>query len=428
MTGRSDRHLLTVAIDARAKLGEDGGVDQVLLGLLSGLSKLDDGDESYIFLAYSGSDWLEEFVGPHCRIEVVSEVPRRARPAVVQSAIRLISKSRRALSIPGLQPTPPPMSDGTVERVGADVIHFPRQRAFVTRVPSIYLPHDLQHHHHPEFFSARDFEQRERWYSTFCRQAALVTVMTQETRADVTEAYGVAPDRIAIVPWPPAFAATPRLTSTHVERLRSAMSLPPRFSFFPAQTWPHKNHATLFRALAMLNQEGIEVPLVLSGRETADARKLRKLAARLKIDNQIRWLGFVESSEVEAAYRSATCVIYPSKFEGWGMPVLEALYFRVPLVCSRIGHIPDLVGDAALLVDPDDPASLADAIRSLWCDERVAERLASRAAARTWDEDWTDVARDFRAQYRHVGGAHLRADDIERLRRQGLTLGDLARS
>ena len=418
MIARSDRPL-TIAIDARTRLGQDGGVDQVLLGLLSGISQLDDGDESYVFLGYSeSSQWLEEFVGPRCRIEVVSG-----------RATRGIARGRRALhGIPGLPPPPPPSSDGTVERVGAHVIHFPRQRAFLTRVPSIYLPHDLQHRHHPEFFSARELVKRDSLYATFCRRAALVTVMTAATRTDVANAYGVDPNKIAIVSWPPAFASTPRLSSKEVNRLRAEMSLPSRFAFFPAQTWPHKNHSTLFNAIAMLRDDGIEVQLVLSGRETTEARGLRRLAARLKIDRQIHWLGFVEAHSVEAAYRSATCVVYPSKFEGWGIPLLEALYFRVPLICSRIGHIPELVGDAALLVDPEDPASIADAIRSVWCDERIASRLAKRAATRVWKRDWTDVARDFRAQYRYVGGAHLDTDDIERLHRQGLTLSDLTRS
>ena len=428
MTSPSKPHL-TVAVDARAKLGESGGVDQVLVGLLSGISQLDDGDESYVFLSYpESSDWLAEFVGPRCRLEVVSERPPPVRPAAVRPMIRLVSKSRRALSIPGLRPPPPPTSDGTVERIGADVIHFPRQSAFLTRVPSVYLPHDLQHRHHPEFFSARDIDQRERWYSTFCRQAALVTVMTEATRRDVASAYGVNPDKIAIVQWPPAFAATPRLTPEEVNRVRAEMALPPRFAFYPAQTWPHKNHSALFRAIAMLGDEGIEVPLVLSGRETAEARALRRLAVQLKIDGQIRWLGYVESSQIETVYRSATCVVYPSRFEGWGMPVSEALYFRIPLVCSRIGHITELVGDAAVLFDPDDHRALAKAIRSIWCDEAVANRLAMRAAARSWEWDWNEVAREFRSQYRYVAGAPLHADDVARLRRQGLPVTDLARS
>ena len=424
MTTRSDPNL-TVAVDARAKLGESGGVDQVLLGLLTGISGLTDGGESYIFLGYpESSEWLGEFVGPRCRVEVVSERPPPVRPAIIRPVARLVSKSQRALSIPGLRPPPPPVSDGTVERAGADVVHFPRQRAFVTRVPSIYLPHDLQHRHHPEFFSARDIHQRECWYGTFCRQAALVTVMTEGTRTDVAEAYDVDPDKIAIIAWPPAFAATPRLTPAEVEQLRVEMALPARFAFFPAQTWPHKNHATLFRAIAMLREDGIELPLVLSGRETSEARTLRRLAVRLRIDDQIRWLGFVESNEVEAAYRSAACVVYPSKFEGWGMPVLEALYFRVPLICSAIGHIPELVGDAALLVDPYDARALANAIRSIWCDKAVASGLSSRASSRAWHGDWTEVARDFRAQYRYVAGVPLDGDDLERLHRQGLAISD----
>jgi glycosyltransferase involved in cell wall biosynthesis len=413
---------LTIAVDARATLGEDGGVDQVLLGLLSGISQLDDATEDYVFLGYPGSDWLEEFVGSGRRVQAVSEPPPPRRSAVVKPVVRFVKKSRYARRIPGLGAPPPPISDGTVERVGADVIHFPKQRAFITSVPSIYLPHDLQHRHHPEFFSARDFDRRESWYSTFCREAALVTVMTRATRQDVADAYGIDVEKIAIVEWPPAFAGTPRLTSEEVDHVRVALALPQRFAFYPAQTWPHKNHSTLFRAIAILREEGIKVPLVLSGGETSEARGLRRLAAQLGIERQIRWLGYIESHEVEAVYRCSSCVVYPSRFEGWGMPLLEALYFRVPLICSRVGHFPDLVEDAALLVGPDDPAALATAIRSIWCDEAVANGLVRRAATISWERDWNQVARDFRAQYRYVAGAQLTADDIARLRRQGLAV------
>jgi glycosyltransferase involved in cell wall biosynthesis len=418
---------LTIALDARAEFGRAGGTDQVLMGLLSGISQLDDGDESYVLLGYrDSSDWLEPFVGRRCRFQALSGPPHRMPSALVRPLIRLVSKSQRALSVPGLQPPPPPMTDGTVERVGADVVHFPRQHAFITEVPSIYLPHDLQHRHHPEFFSKRDFHQREQWYGTFCRQAALVTVMTQSTRMDVADAYGVNPDRIAVVPWPPAFAATPRLTKIEVDRIRAGMGLPDRFAFYPALTWPHKNHSTLFRAIALLREQGIQVPLVLSGGETPEARSLRRLARHLRIAGQIRWLGYITASQVEVAYRSATCVVFPSRFEGWGMPVLEALYFRAPLVCSRIGHIPELVGDAALLVEPGDYREFAVAIRSIWSDEAVGRRLAAETAAKAWKWDWNEVARDFRAQYRYVAGAPLQGDDTARLRRQGLPVSDLS--
>lgn len=413
---------LTVAVDARAEFGEAGGVDQVLVGLLSGITQLQDGDESYIILGSANSSgWLEEIAGP-CRLEVVDDPQPSRRPDAIRPVIRLVSRTRLALMVPGLRPPSPPVSDGTVERLGADVVHFPRQRAFLTRVPSIYLPHDLQHRHHPEFFSTRAIEQRERWYGAFCRQAALVTVMTEATRREVTDAYGINPGKVAVIPWPPLFAATRRVKATEVDRIRKEMELPPRFAFYPAVTWPHKNHATLFRAIASLRAEGLEIPLVLSGAETHDAKALRRLASKLRIDDLIRWLGYLEVDQLEVAYRSATCVVYPSRFEGWGMPVLEALYFRVPLVCSRIRHIPDLVGDAALLVEPDDPTELANAIRTVCLDHSVASRLAERAAAKAWSWDWNEVARDFRAQYRYVGGGRLEGDDAERLRRQGLSV------
>ena len=147
-----------MCVDARVAGGQFGGVEQVLIGIAAGLSKLDDGDEEYHFLAHPGQDeWLRPYLKGPCRL-----LPSRRGHA--QRRARAIARglAERAPAV-GLRYAVRP-SDGTVEGAGVELMHFPIQDAFITDVPSIYQPHDLQHLHYPEFFSRWERERRERIY------------------------------------------------------------------------------------------------------------------------------------------------------------------------------------------------------------------------------------------------------------------------
>jgi glycosyltransferase involved in cell wall biosynthesis len=424
---RGDSKDLTIAIDARAELGSSGGVDEVLVGLLTGLSSLEDGCESYVYLGFEGSrEWLQEFAGPRDRLLLTDAGKPKRRRGAAERAAQILAQNRVVQRLPGLKPTPP-RSDGTLEGTGADVVHFTRQAAFLTGVPSIFLPHDLQHQYLPHFFSARELARRNLSYGAFCRQASVVSVMTASAREDVVDAYGVEPGRIGVIQWPPAHGSRGRLSARCLDEVTGRLSLPRKFAFFPAQTLPHKNHLALLEALALLSRRGLEIPVVFCGRETEHAEVLRERAKTLHVAHQLRWLGHVDDESIEALYRRATCIVFPSRFEGWGMPVVEALEFGVPLICSRLRHYPELLGDAALFFHPDRPADLAHALELVWTDSSLARELVRRGLSRRLDRDWSDVARDFRAQYRLVGGSSLTGDDEERLERQGIDVAGVRR-
>ena len=173
------RHL-RVCIDARMETGVLGGVEQVVIGLADALSRLDDGPEEYLFLTTPGKDeWLRPYMRGPCRIMNVGYPPawtlRRYKMR------DLLSRRLPFISRPLLPPSGPEhvmVSDGTVEQADVDVVHFPNQMAFLTQIPSIYHPHDLQHLHLPEMFSDQDHFYRGLWYPAFCEQATLVAMMT----------------------------------------------------------------------------------------------------------------------------------------------------------------------------------------------------------------------------------------------------------
>jgi hypothetical protein len=141
-------------------------------------------------------------------------------------------------------------SDGTIERAKVDVMHFTKPGAFLTDIPSIYQPHDLQHLHLPQFFTPWHGMDRELRYRAFCHQARMVVAMSPWGKRDLVQHYALPPEKVSVIPWGPATAAYPSPASSDLETARDKFGLPGEFVFYPAVTWQHKNHLTLLSALA----------------------------------------------------------------------------------------------------------------------------------------------------------------------------------
>lgn len=409
---------LRVAIDARVPDGLWGGVQQVVLGLASGLGLIDDDDE-FLFLAYEGgSSWLQPHLAGNCRL---IEVPRmlgktRRRMAferVSSVAPRLANLAQRSAPVLGRLSAPIPGSDGTLESLGVDLVHFTTQQAFMTDVPSIYQPHDLQHVHLPEYFSPLQLRYRDSAYRAFCDQARLVSVMTDWGRRDLCSSFGLARQKVAVVPWAPV--AGLEAGAAGADQTATLPGLPDRFLLYPAQTWPHKNHERLLGAIALLRDGGVRVDLVCTGRLNDDFRAIKRRVRELELEGQVRFLGYVAAEDLTTLYRRATALVFPSLFEGWGLPVVEAFAFGLPVAASNATVLPEVAGDAALLFDPLDARAMADAIARIWTDEPLRRSLRDGGLIRASTLSWDRTARTFRALYRMVAGRQLTDEDRDLL-------------
>ncbi|MBZ5627431.1 MAG: glycosyltransferase family 4 protein [Acidobacteriia bacterium] len=410
---------LRVCLEAFASTGTESGNDMSLAGLASGLCRLVDGNEEYIFFAGAEPNpLLQEFMTGPCREFVLprrTELPLKWKQAAKQlpgaaavwRKVRCqVRKHRRKDWLLD--------SAGQLESTGADIVHFPRQAAYVTELPSIYQPHDLQHLHYPEFFSKEEYECREVRYRAFCQRAKLVVAMTSWGRQDLLRNYGLAEDKVAVVPHAPLLTPTP--TQNELQAAREKLRLPEAFIFYPAQTWRHKNHVGLLRALATLRErDGIRVPLVCSGHRNNGFPQIESEIARLLLGEQVQFVGYVAPVELHCLYRLCRCMVFPSKFEGWGLPLLEAGAAGAPVVCSGVRPISDVVADAALLFDPDRPSDIADALRRVWTDAVLRGELSRRGRQRALLFSWEKTARIYRAHYRKVAGRELREEDHELL-------------
>jgi glycosyltransferase involved in cell wall biosynthesis len=408
---------LHVAVDARLFSGKSGGIEQVAIGLVSALSGLTDGDERYTILAYPAShDWIEPHVGGPCRLLLTTAVhPPPRWKTLLKRHPRIVEAAQGVGGLPARLSVSLSRSDGTIERGGVDVIHFILQRAFFTRVPSLYHPHDLQHRHLPQFFTPRERVKRDVMLKSFCDQARRVSVTSSWVKRDLIEQYQLPTEKIDVVPLTGSLGAYANPTAADLTAATTKFAMPGEgFVFYPAQTWPHKNHLRLIEAIAMLrDRDGLMVPLICSGHQTDHIAKIRRRIEELRLDDQVKFVGFVSPLELQCLYRLCRCVCIPTLFEAASGPLNEAFMAGAPAACSNVTSLPEQAADAALVFDPYDARDIATALHRLWTEDELRRTLAARGKQRVSRFTWQRAAKHFRALYRRIANRPLSNEDRE---------------
>jgi glycosyltransferase involved in cell wall biosynthesis len=406
---------LRVCLDARLVSGENGGVEQFIIGLASGLAALDDGDEEYLFLVYEGSvDWLQPFLGGACTVLLDGSLPQAPKWKRWAKRVAPFTRSlwHQLTFLPDVGTPALPTSSGSIERAAIDVMHFTQQSGFSTKVPSIYHPHDLQYLHLPEFFSPRTRRALDFKHRRFCAQATMVSVSSCWVKQDVVSHFGLPEDKVRVVSLAAPLQAYEEPSRSQVATMSATLALPESFIFYPAHTWPHKNHIELLHALRLLrDRHGLCVPLVCSGERTRYFPEIESFAVREGLADQVTFLGFVSPLAVQCLYRLCRAVVIPTRFEAASFPMMEAFSVGVAVACSNVTSLPEQAGDAALVFDPNNHVQIAEAILRLWTDPILRETLGERGRIRQQALRWTDTARHFRAHYRLIGERDLTDED-----------------
>lgn len=407
---------LRICIDARLIEGTAGGLEPVISGLASGLSKLEGGDEEYLFLAYRGSEnWLLPNISKQSRM-LYCKTPLQQRVRMWINKFNPVIRRdlwSKFIRLVGWQRSGKlPYSDGTIENNNVDLMHFTRQDAFLTNVPSIYHPHDLLHKHFPGLFNQSELDERELRYHTFCEQAKMVAVTASWGKNDLIKHYNLPMDKVHVVPWAPAQYSYRQRTDNELIAVKGKYSLPESFIFYPAQTWPHKNHIGLLNAIAILRKrDKLTVSLICSGRLTEHYSTIKQHVRELKLSEQVRFLGYVDSVDLQSIYMTARCIVIPTFFEAASSPLWEAFVSGVPAACSNITSLPHQAQNAALLFNPNKPEEIADAIYQLWTDNSLRMKLVSLGENNVSRFSWKQTALTFRAHYRRLSKRSLTEED-----------------
>lgn len=297
-------------------------------------------------------------------------------------------------------------------------IHFPYALRFETRLPFLYEPWDLQHRHHPQFFSPEERQWRDATYGDGCRRARLVVTATRWVKDDVVAQYGIDPGKIAVIPRgslrPPAAA-----TAAEVDRFWRRHGLPESFALYPAMTFPHKNHVRLLQALGRLRDDhGSIVALVCTGRIHAPHWPVVEAELRAsRLEDQVRFLGPVPDGILTALYQRARFLVFPSLFEGLGLPLLEAMRHDLPILAAASTCVPEVAGGVATLFDGESEEAMTRALLEAVKNPDRREDLRGRRREILARFSWDEAIRTLTACYRAAAGWPLSEEQRDRLAR-----------
>jgi glycosyltransferase involved in cell wall biosynthesis len=293
-----------------------------------------------------------------------------------------VSARSRAQWVRGEQQFVPRLAEG------CDLVHsLANTGPLWGRVPRVVTIHDLHFKLVPDaHFGARGLGMRV-LVPAAARRSRRIIVDAASTRRDLVEHLGTPEGKVDVVPLGAELPAGVVATSAQELRARLGLGERPVVLSVSAKR-PHKNLARLLRAVAALEPER-RPWLILPGYATPHEDELRALAASLGIAATVQFHGWVSPADLEGLYALATCVVFPSLYEGFGLPVLEAMLRGVPVATSARGSLAEVAGDAALVFDPEDENAIRAAIERLLSDTAEAARLGAagreRAAAFTWD-------------------------------------------
>jgi glycosyltransferase involved in cell wall biosynthesis len=265
--------------------------------------------------------------------------------------------------------------EGYLSHHSIDLVYFTSPSGLalnLERLNYIFILWDLSHRDDPEFPEVRDdreFERRDVLYNGTLTKAVAVLVDSEIGKINVVRRYGVDDERVHVMPFSPASGA--QISEVEYESgyidIKFKYELETDYVFYPAQFWSHKNHVYLLRGLKLLEESyGIRISAVFAGGDAGgNLEYVKKVAQELGLSERVRFAGFVPNEEVPYLYRQAIALVMPTYFGPTNLPPLEAFSLGVPVLYPDRPGLRDQVGDAAFLMDLNDPRSMAVHISSL---------------------------------------------------------------
>jgi glycosyltransferase involved in cell wall biosynthesis len=361
---------LHIAIDAHSVGAGLGGNESYIANLIEALAEID--TENRYTLYVTRREAVERFTGrwPHVLVRLTwPHTPLVRIPLTLSAELR-----RRPVDLLHVQYTAPPLAPCAV----------------------VATIHDLSFEHLPETFKRRSRAQLRLTVRRTARMARAIIAPSEYSRRDLIETYDLPPERVMVTPLSAAPHLAPVTDEGERRRVRELYGISGDYILAVGAIQPRKNLVRLIEAYADLrdarSQDKLPQLLLVGGRgwlygETMSAVNLRSN------NGDIRFTGYVREEDLPALYTDALCFVYPSYFEGFGLPVLEAMACGAPVVAGNRTSLPEVVADAGLLVDPFDKSELARAIGRIIDDASLRRKLRARGLERAREFSWRETAR-----------------------------------
>jgi glycosyltransferase involved in cell wall biosynthesis len=293
-----------------------------------------------------------------------------------------------------------------LKREGVTLFHAPHYvLPPLVRCTSVVTIHDCIHLMFPQYLPNR-FAY---WYARTsiglaARRATRIMTVSESSKRDILKFVDTEPGKIDVIynAYDERFAIDPR--EEDVVRVRERYQLESEFVLYAGNVKPHKNLERLIDAFHLVRKRGLDhLKLVLIGDEISKYTALRRAVHHHQLHKYVRFLGYLPEETLAVMYRLAGVFVFPSLYEGFGLPPLEAMASGTPVVTSNVSSLPEVAGDAAVLVDPYDPHAIAEGIYQVLTDEQLRRDLRRKGVARAGMFSWEQSVRRVRAIYGEVG-------------------------
>lgn len=252
--------------------------------------------------------------------------------------------------------------------------------------PSAVMIPDLQHEFFPEFFDSNTLNWRRQTYRPSTIHAGQIFTLSEHARKTIVDIFRTDPSKVQVI----YLDVDSEFRAPHCgppSKAFRSLELPEEYVFYPANFWAHKNHSTLLKAMRLVLAKHPDLHLVLTG-SSDNVESVRKQVRDLGLEKRVLFPGYVDRTTLVEIYQNARALTFVSKFEGFGIPIVEAFHTGTPVLASRAASCPEIGADAALAVDETDPASIASGIDRLLSDDALRAQLTAAGHRRKNDFSW----------------------------------------
>jgi glycosyltransferase involved in cell wall biosynthesis len=372
---------LRIAIDAHSVGAKLAGNESYATNLIEALAQIDSVNEYTLYVTTAEARARFSQRWPNFRVQTtLPHTPLIRIPLTLAAELR-----KRPVDVLHVQFTAPPFSP----------------------CPVVVSVHDLSFEHLPQTFNRRSRTQLRLTVRHSVRRAARILTLSEHTRRDMIETYGTSPDRITAIPLAaPSYFG--RVTEEReLQRVRHIYGIEGDYILCVSSIQPRKNLPRLVRAYTSLRNKrgpGKLPKLVLVGKCAWLYDETLRSIEEGRMQDSVILTGYVPQSDLPALYSGSVCFVYPSYFEGFGLPPLEAMKCGTPVIAGNRTSLPEVIGDAGILVDPFDVNAIAAAIELLVDDSDFRHQLSLKGLARSRVFDWNETARRTLTVYEQVVG------------------------
>ena len=367
---------MNAVIDAHMLGEQEGGNETYIAGLLQGFERIELTDDVRITALFSS------------RQVPVQKIGSPVRPIILGSDGNF---QRLFLEIPSI-----------CRRSRADVLHVTYHAPPILPCPSVVSVHDISFRYYPQYFSPRVRLLLSTWMPLSMRRAAVVLTLSEASKRDIANHYPYARNKIRAIPLAAGPMVTAKPDTKSIERYTNGRD----FILAVGTVQPRKNISRLIQAYLLLRQRGAtNARLVIVGRSAWQGSEIQKIAAASPHSQDIVFTGYLDDAAVAALYRDCAVFIYPSLYEGFGLPVLEAMECGAPVITSNLSSLPEIAGDAAMLVDPYSIDEIGAAIDQVLTNAALREELRTRGPRQAARFSWEQTARETVEAYKWASQA-----------------------